>query len=450
MRILILLAALAPAIFAQNETPAADVAMLRRIYDAALVNSPAHDQLRELVTRFPGRLAGSANYDAAAEWARDLLAKQGADRTELQPVTVPHWERGSAESVRLKGVPLAALALGGSVPAPAGGLSAPVIELHSLDALKAADVRGKIVFFNRPMDPAAISPGKAYGDAGDQRNRGPGEAAKFGAVGVLTRSLTHALDDHPHTGNTTYLPDVPRIPAAALSTLAADRLSAALKADPAAKVEMRIHSRWLSDTTDHNVIGEILGAEHPEKIILVGGHLDSWDIAPGAHDDGAGCIQSIEVLRILKAAGYRPRHTIRCVFFANEESGLRGALEYSRLVGEKKEEHLLALETDSGGFRPTGFNLGNPAGDAHLKAARWKALFEPYGIHVFQHGRGGADVGPLLRYGYTVAGLMPDSQRYFDYHHTAIDGIDAVHPRELQLGAAAMAALVYLVDRHGL
>lgn len=448
MRFLLPLACATSLAFAQETTD--DATMLRRIYDDALVNSPAYAQLGELVTRFPGRLAGSANYDAAAEWSRDLLTKQGADRTEMQSVAVPHWERGPAESVTLDGRPLAALALGGSVPTPEGGLAAPVVELHSLDALKTTDVRGKIVFFNRPMDPATISPGQAYGGAGDQRTRGPAEAAKHGAVGVLTRSLTHALDDIPHTGATTYLPDVPRIPAAALSTLAAGRLSAALKADPAARVEMRIHSRWLPDATDHNVIGEIRGSEFPEKIILVGGHLDSWDIAPGAHDDGAGCIQSIEVLRLLRAVGYRPRHTIRCVLFANEESGLRGATEYTRIVGEKKEEHLLALETDSGGFRPTGFNLGNPAGDAHQKAARWKPLFEPYGIHVFQHGRGGADVGPLLRYGYTVAGLLPDSQRYFDVHHTRNDDIDKVNRRELQLGAAALAALVYLVDRHGL
>jgi hypothetical protein len=450
MRLLPPLLCLAIAVSAQPVPEADDAALLRRIYEAALVDSPAYAQLRELVTRFPGRLAGSASYDAAAEWTRALLAKQGADRTELQPVTVPHWERGPAESVTLDGRPLAALALGGSVPTPEGGLTAPVVELHTLDALPTTDVRGKIVFFNRPMNPATISPGKAYGDAADQRTRGPAEAAKYGAVGVLTRSLTHALDDVPHTGATAYLPDGPRIPAAALSTLAADRLSAALQADPSARMEMRIHSRWLPDATDHNVIGEIRGSEFPEKIILVGGHLDSWDITPGAHDDGAGCIQSIEVLRLLRAAGYRPRHTIRCVLFANEENGLRGATEYARIVGEKKEGHLLALETDSGGFRPTGFNLGNPAGDAHLRAARWKPLFEPYGIHVFQHGRGGADVAPLLRYGYTVAGLMPDSQRYFDYHHTRIDDIDKVNQRELQLGAAAMAALVYLIDRHGL
>jgi hypothetical protein len=442
----------------KSAEPGPDAVMLRKLYDAALIDSPAHEQLRELTQRFPGRLSGSKNLEGAVAWTRALLEKQGADRTELQPVMVPHWERGPQESVNLlppaglegEAGALTAVALGGSVPTPVNGLRAEVIELRSLDELKTADVKGKIVFFNRPMKPSHLSPGQAYGEAGDARNRGPAEAAKSGAVGVVIHSITHAHDDVPHTGNTTYLPDVPRIPAAALSPLAAERLSAALAREPALRVELRIHSRWLDDAPSHNVIGELRGSEHPEQIILVGGHLDSWDIAPGAHDDGAGVIGSIEVLRLLKAVGYQPRHTIRVVLFTNEENGLRGATEYARLVGEKKEPHLLALETDSGGYQPKGFNLGNPAGDAHLKAARWRELFEPYGILVFQRGRGGADVGPLLRYGYTVAGLTPDSQRYFDIHHTAADRIDLVNPRELQLGAAAMASLVYLVDQHGL
>ena len=437
--------------------PSPDELMLKRIYEAALVGSPSYDQLRELCEKFPGRLAGSAKLNGAAVWARDLLARQGAGRTELQPVMVPHWERGEQESVRLapvspggKAEALTAVALGGSVPTPADGLTAAVIELHTLEELKTAEVKGKIVFFNRPMNPAYVNTGKAYGEAGDARNRGPAEAARHGAIGVLTRSLTLAHNDIPHTGATTYLPDVPRIPAAALSTIAADRLSALLKADPKLRVTVEIHSTWFEDSPSFNVLGELKGSEHPEQIIAVGGHLDSWDIAPGAHDDGAGCIESIDVLRILRAVGYVPKHTLRCVLFANEENGLRGAIEYARVVGEKKEVHLLALETDNGGFTPRGFNLGNPAGDAHVRAQRWKALFEPYGIYDFRYGGGGADVGPLLRYGYTVAGLTPDSQKYFDYHHTAIDSIDKVHPRELQLGAAAMAALVYLVDQHGL
>ncbi len=431
-----------------------DVQMLRRLYDAALENSPAYEQLRVLTEVFPGRLSGTPAYDGAAQWSLELLRQLGCDRTELQPVMVPHWERGTPESVQLlsggTSVPLASLALGGSVPTPAGGITAPVIELRSVEALKTADVRGKIVFFNGPMNPAHVNAGRAYSEAGAQRNRGPTEAARHGAVAVVVRSLTHALDDEPHTGSTTYLPDLPRIPAAALSTIAANRLSDALRADPSVQLSLTINSTWHPDAPSANVIGEIRGSEFPDQIILVGGHLDSWDISPGAHDNGSGCIQSIEVLRLLKAVGYQPRYTIRCVLFTNEENGLRGSLEYARIVGEKREHHALALETDSGGFRPGGFNLGNAAGNAHQKAARWKPLFEPYGISQFQAGRGGADVGPLLAKGYTVAGLMPDSQRYFDYHHTRADTIDKVHRRELELGAAAMAALVYLVDRHGL
>lgn len=452
---LVALACLVP-LAAQTPAPApeADAAVLRRLFDAALDGSPAYGQLRELTERFPGRLSGTPAYDGAAQWSLETLRALGCDRTELQPVTVPYWERGAPEVVHLHAAegsgPLAALALGGSVGTPAGGLRAPVVEVQSFDQLAAAGVAGKIVFFNRPMDPREITPGRAYGGAVNQRSRGATEAAKHGAVGVLVRSMTHALDDVPHTGAMSYLPDVPRIPAAAISTLAAERLSRTLRAQPAAEVEMMLHCSPQPDRPSANVIGEIRGSEFPEKVILVGGHLDAWDITPGAHDDGTGCIQSIEVLRLLKAVGYQPRHTIRCVLYANEENGLRGALEYTRVVAEKKEEHVLALETDSGGFRPAGFNLGNPAGDAHLRAARWRELFAPYGIHVFQKGTGGADVGPLLRYGYTVAGLMPDSQRYFDYHHTRIDTIEQVNRREFELGAAAMAALVYLVDRHGL
>jgi carboxypeptidase Q len=441
-------ALLNPAVAADGSTT--DEKMLRAIYTAALTTSPAYEQLRELTTKYPGRLSGSKNLEGAVRWGEAVLQATGATRTELQPVMVPHWERGAPESVLLGDQPLAALALGGSVPTPAGGLKAHVVELQSLDQLKSADVKGKIVFFNRPMNPESVVPGPAYGAANDQRSKGPGEAAKYGAVGVLVRSLTHALDDIPHTGNTTYPPDSPRIPAAALSTVAADRLSAALKKDSTLTVAMKINSRWHEDALSHNVIGEIKGSAFPEKIILVGGHLDSWDITPGAHDDGTGIVQSIDVLRLLQAVGYTPRHTLRIVLFTNEENGLRGGAVYSTMAKEKNEVHVLALETDNGGFQPRGFNLGNPAGNAHALAARWKPLFEPYGIHDFKVGRGGADVGPLLAHGATVAGLTPDSQRYFDYHHTTIDSLDKVNQRELELGAAAMASLVYLVDKYGL
>lgn len=433
------------------EDTAADEKMLRALYTAALSNGPAYEHLRELTAKYPGRLAGSKNLEGAVKWGEALLKATGADRTELQPAMVPHWERGAKEGIAIVGgAKLTGVALGGSVPTPADGLTAPVVELQSLDALKTTDVRGKIVFFNRPMNPDYVSTGFAYRDAGDQRNHGPAEAAKHGVVGVLVRSLTLARDDVPHTGATTYLPDVPRIPAAALSTLAADKLSVALKADPATRVTMAIHSRWFEDAQSANVIGELRGSEHPEQIILVGGHLDCWDIAPGAHDDGAGVVESIEVMRLFKAVGYQPRHTIRVVLFTNEENGTRGATAYSAAAGARKEVHLLALESDNGGFQPHGFQLGNTAGDAHTRAARWRGLFEPYRITLFDKGAGGTDVEPLLAQGAPVGELIPDSQRYFDIHHTTEDSIDKVNPRELELGAAAMASLIYLVDQYGL
>jgi hypothetical protein len=429
-----------------------------KIFVEALAHGQAHSNLRTLTARHPGRLAGTKSLEGAVVWGQQTLGALGLDRVYTQDVTVPHWERGAPESVQLldaadRPLPLAAAALGTSAATPEGGLVAEVVEVHSLDELAhlgREKIAGKIVFFNRPANPAHFQTALAYRDAGDQRNQGPGAAAAYGAVAALTRSLTLAHDDVPHTGNSTFPPGTPAIPAAALSTVAADRLSDALALRPHARVKIAIHARTLPDAPSHNVIGEIRGSEFPGEIILVGGHLDSWDLAPGAHDDGAGVVQSIEVLRLFRALGLKPRHTLRCVLFTNEENGLRGATRYTELARAAAERHLFAVETDSGGFAPSGFNLGSTQGDAHERAARWRSLFEPWGVWNFTKGSGGADVGPLLLLGVTVAGLTPDSQRYFDYHHTAIDSIDKVNPRELHLGAAALASLIWLVDTEGL
>ncbi len=448
---------------ARAQAPADPEATVRAIFTEALARGQAYGELRTLVTDYPGRLSGSQALAGAVTWAEGALKRAGADRIAQQEVMVPHWERGAKESVTLlsggASQPLAAFALGGSVATPAGGLEAEVIEVQSLEevaALPRDAVAGKMVFFNRPMDPAIVRPGTAYGIAVATRSRGPSAAARAGAVAVLVRSMTHALDDFPHTGGMTYASDAPRIPAAAISTLAAEKLSGALAAakssrGPAVRVALTINSRWLPDAPSHNVIGEIRGVEFPERIILVGGHLDSWDVTPGAHDNGAGVVQSIEVLRIFRALGLRPRHTLRCVLFTNEENGLRGSLAYAAAVREKKERHIIAIETDNGGFQPRGFNLGSTQGDLHERTnVRWAALFAPYGLHAFVKGTGGADVGALLAQGIPVAGLTPDSQRYFDYHHTAADSLDKVNPRELHLGAGALASLVWLVDAQGL
>lgn len=431
---------------------------LRKIYSEALVHGEAFENLRALVTTAPGRLAGSPALDRAVKWGEQTLTALHVDKVYLQDVMVPHWERGAKESVSLlpaagtkgAGVALTAVALGGSEP---GDVTAEVLEVKSLDELDRlgrAKIAGKIVFFNRPMDPTVINPGPAYGGAGDQRNRGPGVAATFGAVGALSRSLTHAHNDIPHTGATNYVPGQPKIPAAALSTNAADQLSAALAANPRAQVHLKINSKWFDDAPSHNVIGEIRGTELPDQIILVGGHIDSWDIAPGAHDDGAGVVQSIEVLRIFRALGLKPRHTIRCVLFVNEENGTRGANAYAAAAKSSAEKHLFALETDNGGFQPHGFSLGSPQNDAATRAARWLPLFQPYGIFEFRAGNAGTDVEPLLALGAAVGELTPNSQRYFDIHHTTEDSLDKVNPRELHLGAAALASLIWLVDTQGL
>lgn len=454
------LAAIVPATLGAATTGSEDAATVRRIFSEALARGQAHANLATLVSRHPGRLAGSRNLADAIGWAEATLRALALDRVQLQPVKVPHWERGRPESVALLDgaggeIPLAALALGNSAATPGSArLVAEVVAVNSLDdvaRLGAAGVAGRIVFYNRPMDPATPNALDAYAAAVDQRSRGPAQAARFGAAGVLVRSMTHARDDLPHTGNTTFPPGTGRIPAAALSTLAADRLAAALAAGGPVRVALQLDCRLLPDADSHNVIGEIRGHELPDQVILVGGHLDSWDIAPGAHDNGAGVVQSIEVLRIFRALGLRPRHTLRCVLFTNEENGIRGSLAYAAAVKEAREKHVLAIETDAGAFQPVGFNLGSTQGDAHERAAqKWQSLFAPYGLHVFRKGTGGVDVRALLLQGVTVAGLVNDSQRYFDLHHTTADGLDQVNPRELQLGAAALASLVWLVDTHGL
>lgn len=429
--------------------------VLQQITAEALARGQAHDQLRDLLSRHPGRLAGSAALAGAVQWSEARLQALDLDRVWLQEAMVPHWERGHPESVHLlmpgaAPVRLAAAALGGSIATPAEGLTAQVIEVASLDDLLArgpAQVAGRIVFFNRPMDPADPDPGRAYGRAVDQRSRGPRTAASLGAVAALVRSMTQARDDVPHTGGTAYVPDGRNIPAVSLSALAADRLSATLKEQPDLQVEIKVHARWHPEALSHNVIGEIRGAEKPDEIIVVGAHLDSWDLTPGAHDDGTGVVQVIEVLRIYRTLGLRPRHTIRCVLFTNEENGLRGGKAYAAHVSATGEKHVFAVESDGGGFAPRGFSLGQRDGPVHERARRWLPLLEPLGILTVTEGRGGADIGPLLPLGVPLGNLLVDDQRYFDLHHTVADTIDQVHPRELHLGAAALASLVWLVDQ---
>jgi len=440
--------------------PPDDAFFIRKIYDTALTEGRSYPWLEFLCTRIGARLAGSPQAAAAVEYTRQMLDTMKLDSVWLQPCMVPHWVRGEPEEVKIVSsrkmgdVPLQALALGGSVGTGATGMVAEVVEVKSLDEVEKLGkeaLNGKIVFYNRPLDPTQINTFNAYGGAVDQRGLGASRASRQGAVGVLVRSMTTRLDDVPHTGTMQYEEGVTPIPAVGISTNDAELLSQLLQ-EESVRVYLRTGCERYPNKLSHNVIGEIRGSEKPEELIVIGGHLDSWDVGQGAHDDGAGCVQSMDVLQLFKRLNYQPKRTIRCVLFMNEENGLAGGRAYAAEAARKKEKHLAAIESDRGGFTPRGFTC---EGDASIfekrfkKVVQWSDLLEPYGL-VFRAAGSGADIGPLKAQKAFLFGFEPDSQRYFDYHHTAIDTFEAVNRRELEMGTAAMTALVYLLDKYGL
>ena len=340
--------------------------------------------------------------------------------------------------------------MGGSIATPLSGIRAEVIEVQDFEELKALGedkVKGKIVFYNRPMQADLINTFSAYSGCVNQRFSGAEEAARLGSVGVIVRSMNLRLDDYPHTGSMSYgdLPLRQRIPAAAISTNGAELLSSMLALNPTLKFYLKQNCKNLPDVESFNVIGEIKGSTYPEEIMVVGGHLDSWDLGDGSHDDGAGVVQSMEVLRIFKKIGYRPKRTLRVVLYMNEENGQRGAAKYTEVAKRNKEQHVFALESDAGGFSPRGFSIDTTP-EKLKQIQSWAPYFEPYLIHLFVKGGSGADVAPLKTEDNVLAGLRPDSQRYFDFHHAANDTFDAINQRELELGAATMTAMVYLMD----
>lgn len=435
-----------------------DEATIRRIYDEALSNGKSYEMIEYLTTKIGPRLSGSPGVAAAVEWSRDIMEEFGFDTVYLQPVMVPHWVRGEKEMARIINskkmgtVDLTVCALGNSAGTGPSGITANVVEVKNFDELRIlgeAKIKGKIVFFNRPMDPTKIHAFTAYGGAVNQRGLGASEAAKYGAIGVIVRSMGLNQEDYPHTGALNYTPNIPKIPAIAVSTKHAEVLSKLLKDDALLQLYVETHCQMLPDAPSYNVIGELRGSQFPDEIIVVGGHLDSWDLGQGAHDDGTGCVQSIEVLRLFKAMGIKPKRTLRAVMFMNEENGLRGGREYAKQAEVKKEKHLVALESDRGGFTPRGFTM-SATDEVKTKIRNWKPLLEPYGLTDFSQEGSGADISPLAPQGVTLIGYLPDSQRYFNYHHTPEDTFDKVDKRELELGAASMTALIYLIDQYGL
>ncbi|WP_347372908.1 M20/M25/M40 family metallo-hydrolase [Aequorivita sp. Q41] len=435
-----------------------DSIMLKKIYTAALTEGKSYEWLDYLSNEIGSRLSGSIEAETAVKYTEAQLNELGLDKVWLQPVMVPRWTRGFKEYAYIETLTgektiTEICALGGSVPTPNLGLKAEVVEVHGIEELASLGeekLAGKIVFFNRPMDASLINTFEAYGGCVDQRYSGAAEAGKYGAVGVIVRSMNLRLDDLPHAGAMSY-GDTPvnmRIPAAAISTNGAEYLSSLLKLQPNLMFYFKQNCKTYDDVLSHNVIGEITGSTNPNEFMIVGGHLDSWDLADGSHDDGAGCVQSMEVLRLFKKIGYKPKHSIRVVLFMNEENGLRGGKKYAEEVKRTGEKHLFALESDAGGFTPRGFSF--QTNEANFKKVQsWQALFKPYLIHYFEKGHGGADIGPLEGNIDVLAGLRPDSQRYFDHHHAANDIFEHVNKRELELGAASMASLVYLFDMYG-
>ena len=431
---------------------------ISKIYDVALTNGNSYEWLDYLSNQIGGRLSGSLNAERAVKWGFEELKNLDLDKVFLEDVMVPKWVRGTFEYASIitgpgMSINVPICSLGGSIATPASGLRGQVVEVKSfeeLEALGMKNIKGKFVFFNRPMPPDIIDTFEAYSATRDQRSNGAERAAKYGAIGVIIRSMNLKLDDYPHTGNMSYgeLPNKMRIPAASISTNGAELLSSMLSLNENLYFYLKQDCKNLPDVKSYNVIGEIKGSDFPNEIIVVGGHLDSWDLGDGAHDDGAGIVQSMEVLNIFNKINYKPRRTIRVVLYMNEENGLRGGTTYAKNAKKKKENHIFALESDAGGFSPRGFSF-EASENQFRKIKSWKKYFQPYLTDRFTLGGSGADIGPLRNGKIVLAGLRPDSQRYFEYHHTANDTFDAINKRELELGAAAMTSMIYLVDQCG-
>ena len=440
-------------VYSQNDKFVNEI--ISDIYSVSLNDSKSYDWLEYLSKNIGPRLSGSLNAERSVKWTKKTLESIGLDSIWLQPVMVPKWVRGNFEYAFIESSPgntinVNVCALGGSIPTPSSGIKSNVIEVKSfkeLESLGKKNIKNKIVFFNRPMQKELINTFESYSNAVNQRYDGARIASKYGALAVIVRSLTLKHDYVPHTGVMSYgnIPIKSRIPAMAISTNDADLLSSLLNLNPNLKFFMKQNCRNFPDVLSYNVIGEIKGSKKPNEIILIGAHLDSWDLGDGSHDDGAGVVQSMDVLRILKKINYKFNRTLRVVLFMNEENGQKGAIEYFNISKKKKTNHLIAIESDAGGFTPRGFSI-NTNDLKFKKILSWKKYFEKYQVHYFVRGQSGVDIEYLKNKKNVLVGLRPDSQRYFDYHHSSSDIFETVNQRELELGTAAIASLVFLSD----
>ncbi len=427
---------------------------IKILFEQSLTDGKSYNWLDHLSNKIGGRLSGSLNSQRAIEWSKNELENLGLDKVYLQPVMVPKWIRGTFEYANIETSPgntinVPVCALGGSISTPIGGLRASVIEVKSFDELEKVkeEVEGKIVFFNKAMRADLVNTFRAYSEAVNQLEQGAEIAAKFGAVGVIVRSLNLKLDDQPHTGSMSYgtLPLSKRIPAASISTNGAELLSSMLSLNKNLKFYLKQNCKNLPEVKSYNVIGEIKGIKYPEEIMVVGAHLDSWDLGDGTHDNGAGVVQSMEVPRLLKKIKYKPKRTLRIVLYMNKENGKKGAIKYTEESKIKNENHVFAIESDAGGFTPRGFSIDSNE-EKFLIIEKWSIYFKPYFINYFEKGGSGANISFLKNKSNVLVGFRPDSQRYFEYHHSENDVFSSINKRELELGAASMASLIYLVD----
>jgi hypothetical protein len=460
-RLLLTLLTLSNISFSQNiktnPEMANDSVMFRKISDEIMLHGACYNKLRVLCKTIGNRISGSPRAAKAVIWGEKEMKETGADKVWLQAANVPHWVRGKEElklkygkNGAYKKVPM--LSLGCSEGTGGKLLQAEVLMVQNFDEFKKLSkeqVKGKIVFFNYRFRQDFINTFQAYGDAVIYRGAGPYVAAEKGAAGIIIRSMSTGEDDFPHTGSTHYYDSVKSIPSVAVGNYTADSLEKNCKKG-IVMAQLVSNCTMLKDKVrSYNVIGEIKGTEYPDEIILVGGHLDSWDVGEGANDDGAGVVQSMEVIRTLKALGIKPKRTIRAVLFMNEENGLKGGFAYADSAKKHNEHHILAVETDAGGFSPRGFGFEMKPEQKQQIIAH-KNLFLPYGVYDFDMDEGGADIIPLKKMEVPEMGLLPDPQRYFDVHHTNNDVFENVNHRELKLGAVALTQLVYLVSEYGL
>ncbi len=428
--------------------------IIRGFIEHGMRTTPSYDFLRDLVRVAPHRLSGSRGAASAVAWLTQTMKKLKFESVHQESIMVPHWVRGKTERAEILGThryQLAVCALGKSIATPKDGITAEVVEVYSLEEAHALGEkgRGKIVFYNRPMDASKLNTFDAYEGAVDQRGGGAIEAAKIGARAVLVRSMTMKRDRVPHTGVMGYVDSVARIPAAAVSLVDADTLSARLHRNPRLKVRLTLQCQTLPDAPSANVLGQITGSEYPNEIVLVSGHLDCWDKGEGAVDDGSGVVQAVEALRLINELGLHPKRTIRAVGFMNEENGTRGGIGYANAPTRKGERHIAAIESDRGGFAPRGFYLEGGPKD-HQLVVRLLPSLARIDAGFLAPGFSGVDITPLVEKGVPGFGLYVDSQRYFDYHHSDNDRLSAINPRELELGAIAEALLCYIIADGGL